>query len=63
MAPETGYLYVKGSLEIANMTDFNDITGNVSFLSDDMREAFPRLTSFALTKLQVTTKIASEQLR
>ena len=45
------------------MTDFNDITGNVSFLSDDMREAFPRLTSFALTKLKVTTKIASEQLR
>ena len=63
LVPDNGYLYVKGSLEIANMTDFYNNTGNVDFLSDELKELFPLLTSFALTKLKVATKIGSEKLR
>ena len=45
------------------MTDFYNNTGNVDFLSDELKEQFPLLTNFALTKLKVATKIASENLR
>ena len=63
LVPNTGYLYVKGPLEIANMTDFYSNTGNVDFLSKELKKQFPLLTNFALTKLKVATKIASEKLR
>ena len=60
---EGDYLYVKGKLEIANMTEFYNATGRVHYLTEELRRNYTRLTSFALTKLTIRSKIAAERLR
>ena len=54
---------MKGWLEIANMTEFYNATGRVHYLPEELRRNYSRLTNFALTKLVIRSKIASDKLR